>query len=196
MITYDLVRARTAVQILVDSPYCQHHIKRLRSTVVKPRAMPFSAELEPLNELLAVGRQSLAAMENLIAVAEFKRDDRNEYQRQYMAAKRQRDRKVVALEELMTGKVQSPEMRLELLHRQYDIWNKEKAQFLARFAGLSWSEKNEKTKEFWDRKEAEIDALSAEARARGPVKRKRVVHVSPTPNTAFGQKLAAAVRKS
>ena len=134
-------------------------------------------------------------MENLIAVAEVKRGDRNDYQRQYMAAKRARDRRVIALEEVMTGKPQTVEMRLELLQRQYATWNKEKAQFLAQFKDLSWEDRNLRTKEFWDRKEAEIEALMEVAQSRGsPLKRKRVVQVAPT--TDFGTKLSRAVRRS
>ena len=194
MVQYDLQRARQAVQILVDSPYCQHHIRRLRSTVKRPRALPFADALEPLNELLVLGRQNPAALENLIAVAELKRGDRNDYQRQYMAAKRVRDRKVIALEELMTGKRQDAEMRLELLQRQYAVWNREKAAFLKQFEALSWEERNQHTKEFWARREAEIDALMEVARSRGgPTKRKRVVQVSP--ETAFGEKLKKVLGK-
>jgi hypothetical protein len=123
MVAYDLERARKAVQFLVDSSYFAHHIKKLRSTVHKPRSMPFKDDSEVLNELLTIGRQNLQAMENLIQVAEIKRDDRNAYQRQYMAAKRQRDRKVIELEEVMVGKRLSVDERAKVLLRQYGVWN-------------------------------------------------------------------------
>lgn len=173
MVQYDTSRARAAVQFLVDSPYFAHHILKLRNSVVKPRALPFRDEAEPLNELLVIGRQSVEAMENLIQVAEFKRSDRNDYQREYMAAKRKRDRKVIALEEAMTGQKLPAEARLGVLRNQYKVWNKERDRFLAALHDLDWAARNERLKDFWAGKEAEIEALAQEALQRGPVKGKR-----------------------
>jgi hypothetical protein len=115
---YNKARVREAVQYLVGSSYFHHHVTKLRSSVEKPRSMPFKDDAEALNELLVIGRQNLDAMENLISVAEFKRGDKNEYQREYMAAKRQRDRKVCELEELMTGKPLVQAARDAVLRRQ------------------------------------------------------------------------------
>lgn len=193
MIEYDLAKARLAVQFLVDSSYFHHHIKKLRTTVEKPRSMPFKDDAEVLNELLVIGRQNVAAMENLIGVAEFKRSDKNEYQRNYMAAKRQRDRKVYELEELMTGKALSQDARTKVLSRQYEVWNKEKTAYLKAQGELAWSERNEATRQFWERKEHELDALIVEAKANGPIKRKYRVVVDKEPKTAFGKALVSAV---
>jgi hypothetical protein len=194
MISYDLTRARMAVQFLVDSSYFHQHVRKLRSTVGKPRALPFRGEAEVLNELLVVGRQNLQAFKNLIEVAEIKRDGRNEYQRQYMAAKRQRDRKVVEFEERVLGKKLAPEARLQVLQRQYATWNKERDAFLKSMGEVAWAERNERLKDFWARKEREIDALIEEAKVNGPVKRKRVVKVAPTPKTEFAKKLTQAIQ--
>lgn len=195
MIEYDLARARLAVQFLVDSSYFHHHIKKLRTTVEKPRSMPFKGDAEVLNELLIVGRQNPAAMENLIGVAEFKRSSKNDYQRNYMAAKRQRDRKVFELEELMTGKSLTQEARNKVLRRQYEIWNKEKTAYLKELGEVAWAERNEATRKFWERKEHELDALITEAKASGPIKRKYRVVVAKEPKTAFGKALVSAVAK-
>lgn len=195
MISYDLVRARAAVQYLVDSSYFHQHTRKLRSTVGKPRSMPFKADAEVLNELLLIGRQNLQAMENLIEVAEVKRSGRNEYQRQYMAAKRQRDRKVVEFEERVLGKKLAPEARIQVLHRQYKVWNKERDALLAANPGLAWGDRNAKLKEFWDTKERELNALIEEAKVNGPVKRKRVVRVPAAPTSDFGRKLAEKLKR-
>lgn len=195
MINYDLARAKQAVQFLVDSSYFHHHIKKLRSTVEKPRSMPFKDDAEVLNELLVVGRQSRQAMENLIEVAEFKRSDKNEYQKNYMAAKRQRDRKVFELEAAMTGKPLGVEARTKLLRRQYEVWNKERTSMLDSLGDAAWAERNEAIRKFWDRKEAELDALLAEAKAHGPIKRKYRVTVEKKPKTEFGKVLANAIKK-
>jgi len=195
MIRYDAARARQAVQFLVDSSYFHHHIKKLRNTVEKPRALPFKEDAEVLNELLVIGRQNVTAMENLIAVAEFKRGGKNDYQREYMAAKRKRDRKVLELEELMTGKKQPKDVQAKTLKRQYEVWNREREQYLATKGDMPWVEKNEAIRAFWDRKEHELDALIAEAKAHGPVKRKYKVEVPKTPKTGFGKALANALKK-
>lgn len=192
---YDMDRARRAVQYLVDSSYFLHHLKKLRSTVEKPRALPFKEDAEPLNELLVIGRQNLQAMENLIKVAEAKRDDRNSYQRQFMAAKRQRDRKVIQLEELMAGQRLSLGERAKVVLRQYDVWNAEKDKFVAKLPGLSWADRNERIRKFWAAKEAEIDALIEEAKKSGPVHRRRVYTVRPEPKGAVGKALKVAMQK-
>ena len=171
MITYDRVRARKAVQHLVDTSYFYHHLRKLRSSLERPRALPFKGEFEVLNELLVIGRQSPQAFENLINLAEFKRDgDKNSYQREYMAAKRKRDRKVIALEEAMTGKKLGLDDRRKLLLRQYAVWNRERDAMLESVKDRSWADRNAAVREFWMTKEHEIDLLQQEASDQ-PVKR-------------------------
>lgn len=164
MITYDRERARRAVQYLVDSSYFHLHVKKLRNTVERPRSLPFKEEAEDLNELLRIGRQNQLAMENLIAVAEQKRGGKTEYQRQYMAAKRRRDRKVVKLEEILTGARLDAAQRKQLLKRQYTVWHKERDKLLKEHSDLAWAERNELIREFWDRKEREVEVLIEDAR--------------------------------
>lgn len=178
---YNLQRTRAAVQFLVDTPYFAQYTKRLRNVVERPRALPYRGEEEVLNELLVVGRQNRRAMENLLDLAEFKRDTRNDYQRQYMAQKRQRDRKVIELEEFLVDRKLSLEDRRKALLRQYGVWNKEKAQLLERAGEITWEQKNQLVKEFWQAKDREIEALLAEAhrQAQREVHRKRLVRVLP-----------------
>lgn len=196
MIKYDLQKARLAVQYLVDTSYFVHHLRKLRSTVDKPRAMPFKGETEVLNELLVIGRQSREAMENLIKVAEFKRDDKNDYQRKFMAQKRQRDGKVIKLEEMLQGKKLGLDERKDVLLKQYAVWNKERDAFIKSLGDVSWTDRNASIREFWQRKEDEIDALIDEAgRAQEKHKRRKyaVVVPKPEPKTVIGQKLKRAL---
>jgi hypothetical protein len=195
MITYDKARARLAVQFLVDSSYFHHHVTKLRNTVEKPRSLPFKDDSEPLNELLLIGRQNTQAMENLIAVAEYKRTNKNDYQREYMAAKRQRDRKVLVLEELMSGKPVAKEYRKAVLEQQYKVWNKERDVLLKRNNEADWNARNALLRKFWETKELELDGLIEEAKRTGPVKRKRVVVVKQEAKTPFGKALANALKK-
>lgn len=197
MIEYNAERVRQAVQYLVDSSYFLHHTKKLRSTVKKKRSMPFKDDAECLNELLVVGRQSEPAMEALIEVAAFKRPGRNDYQREFMASKRRRDRKVLELEEALVGRQLGLDERNQVLVRQYDIWNKEKAVMLAQLGEVDWTERNAAIRDFWSKKEAEIDALADEAKkslAHKPVARKRLVVVEPEPVGLLGGKLKEALK--
>lgn len=177
MIKYDPARARQAVQHLVDTSYFSHHLRRLRSTLDKPRSLPFRGEFEALNELLVIGRQSREAFENLLKLAEFKRgDDKNSYQREYMAAKRKRDRKVIQLEETMAGRTLNLEQRAQVLRNQYNTWNRERDALVKAVQDRSWAERNAAIREFWARKEHEIDLLQAEA-TRQPTKRHKKYRV-------------------
>lgn len=198
MIEYNAERVRAAVQYLVDSSYFLHHTKKIRSTVKKKRAMPFKGEAECLNELLLLGRQSEAAMEALIEVAAFKRPGRNDYQREFMASKRRRDRKVLELEEILVDRQLGLDERNAVLLRQYDVWNKEKATMLAKLGEVDWTERNAAIREFWTAKESEIDALAEEAKKsmNKTVRRaKRVVLAEPPPpSTALGSKLKEALQ--
>jgi hypothetical protein len=198
MITYDLNRARLAVQYLVNTSYFNHHLRKLRTTLAKPRALPFKDELEVLNELLVIGRQNREAMENLIKVAEFKRDDKNEYQRRFMAAKRQRDLKVIKLEELMQGKKLTLDERKDVLLKQYGVWHKERDKLVKKLGDASWADRNAAIRQFWEAKEAEVDALTTEARNAQEHHKKRkytVVVSKPEPKSALGQKLKKALDK-
>jgi hypothetical protein len=197
MVKYDTERARKAVQHLVNTSYFLHHLRKLRSTLPKPRALPFRGEFEVLNELLVVGRQSPEAFENLIKLAEFKRDGgKTSYQRDYMATKRKRDRKVIQLEETMAGRKLSLDERRKLLLRQYSVWNKERDAFLASVQDKSWSERNAAIRTFWQTKEREIDLLQAEAEKQSPVRTKRKYRVDiPQKPTAMRTAMSKALDK-
>lgn len=195
---YDLKKAKRAVQYLVDTTYFGHHLRKIRSSVTKPRALPFKEEAEPLNELLRIGRQNLQAMENLIEVAQFKRDPKHNYQKEFMAAKRQRDMKVIRLEELLQGKKLSLEERRTLLLKQYDIWNKEKNQYLKEKGDLAWKDRNAAIKEFWLTREQDMEQLIEEAQKaqEGFRKHKRVVEVRPPKPTIMREAMKKALTKS
>lgn len=174
---YDPMRARLAVQFLVDSPYFHHHIVKLRSALRRPRSLPFKDSAEVLNELLVIGRQSPDALENLIEVAESKRSNRNEYQRDYMAKKRQRERHAIELEEVRQGRSLSLDERIQVLHSYQQAWNARKGALLSSYGDIAWLERNRITREFWDRIDAElvdrIEELSARRPRRGAQRQER-----------------------
>ena len=192
-ITYDTDRARQAVQFLAASSYFSKHVLKLRTALRRPRAMPYKGDNEFLNELVVIGRQSKQAFENLVHVAETKRDDRNDYQRQFMATKRRRDRKVIALEELRTGEMLRYDERLRVLTKQYGVWNAEKAAVLARYHDCSWAERNEHLRVFWEEKERELDEAIEAARLQ-PKQPMQTVYIVRSKETAIGQALSRAAQ--
>ena len=178
MITYNHDRARHAVQFLVDDSYFAGHVRKLRNFAQKPRAKPFKDEAEVLNELLVIGRQNIQAMENLIDVANQKRDDRNEYQRKFMAKKRARDNIVVKIQELKLGKKLSLDERKDVLLVQYANWETEKEAEIARHPDATWEERNELKRQFWDQIDAVLpEVLEAAQEQFSPVVRKKKVEV-------------------
>lgn len=182
MVDYNLERARLAVQYLVDTPYFTHRVKGLRSALSKPRSLPFRDEAEVLNELLIIGRQNEQAMENLVAVAELKRDDRSSYQRDFMRAKRQRERLFIKLKQLDIGRKLAPDERYQVLQKQYAVWEQEKLRFVdARCNRMindgdvpTGEDRYKFTREFWTNVEdslvQEISKLEAIIAKRGKVR--------------------------
>ena len=198
MITYNLERARSALQYLVDTPYFAQHIVRIESCILKPRSLPFKDAAEPLNELIVIGRQNRKALDNLLEVARSKRGSKGDYQREFMAAKRKRDRKAIHLEELLTGQALNLEARRHLLLRQYVIWNKEREQCLKSKQALDWDARNALLKEFWQTKEDELDKLLLEVTTVQGSFRKKKRAVKPVvviPETKLATGLANALAK-
>jgi hypothetical protein len=194
MLTFDIERARLAVQFLVDGSYFSHHVKKLRTLIKKPRALPFKEEAEVLNELVLIGRQDPQKLEQLIKVAEFKRSSHNEKQADLMRARRTRERMAIELEEILSGKkIVTAEARRQFLLRQYEVWNKQKNTHVAQLGDAfiernnelpNWDHQNQFKKDFWDKVDIELSAMLEEAkRTLGKtVTRKRVVVIEkPTP---------------
>lgn len=173
MLKFDVQRAQAAVQYLVDSSYEKHHVKRLRNVVQRPRSLPFRGDAEVLNELLIVGRQNLQAMENLIAVAEFKRSAKDPYMKAFMRAKRERDRKVVAIEEITSGRKLTLDERVNLLRETHQKWHRERSHHMQVCTQQyrdqcgkepEWAHSNAFIKDFWMHKDMELDVLVRKAR--------------------------------
>ena len=185
MVEYDLNRAKKAVQLLVDVSHFSDYVKTLKKNVERPRALPYKDDLEVLNELLIIGRQDVKALDNLIAIAQFKRsapeEKKNEYQREFMAAKRKRDKAMCQLEEALTGRALSADKRRALLLKQYKRWNDEKDKHLSLCGDISWTERNAVIKDFWYAKDLEVAKAykNAVAEQAKKVTKKRVVIARP-----------------
>ena len=157
MITYDLKRAKLAIQYLVNATFSSHHIRKIWTAVGKPRSLPFKNDLEHLNELVLIGRQSEQALKNLLELVEFKRDDAAAYMREFMRAKRARDSKYILLLEYEKGKKFDQAEKRRILIEKYFHWHDEKRRFLERQGNLSYEEKNAALKLFWAEQERKLD---------------------------------------
>lgn len=210
MLQYDQARIKEAVKYLVAAPYFKHHVRKLNSAVSRPRALPFRDDAEVLNELLIVGRQSLQSMNNLIELAEYKRDDRNTYQRKYMADKRKREAKVIAAQERLVRHPLSASERRKVLLAQYDIWNAQKEGHIAECVKIyvgqfgdepGWEQRNQFIKDFWIVKDMELDQLMDEAvtlvaKVEAHRRKKRVVSITPPQPTRSPTQMSEQMKRA
>jgi hypothetical protein len=204
MAEYSIPRAMEAVQYLVNASYYKHHLRKIRSSVKKPRALPFKDELEVLNELLVLGRQNELAMENLLALVEFKRPPKTEYMREHMDAKRKRGYRAIKLEELLLHKkLTQDERRLVAIAYHEKCMEEREAYLRANWNAYveqfdkdpEYEQVNQFKKEFWELKDMELSMMEEEAArihdtVQAAPKQKRVVNVPEVPsNKVIREKL-------
>jgi hypothetical protein len=154
---YNVNRARHALQYVVRSPYHSQLWRKIQAAAKKPKSMPFKDDQEPLNELVSIGRQKYEALDNLYKIVLQKRRGKSDYQREFMAAKRRRDRKFIRQQELVTGSKMNYDARREVLLDQYQAWHAQRDDLLAKNAGLSWEARNELLRKFWAEIEEDLD---------------------------------------
>lgn len=204
MINYNVDKAVKAVQYLVTDQFYARRVRKLWNTVAKKRSLPFKDDEEPLNELVIVGRQDEKALQALLSLAEYKRTDKNEYQRQFMAAKRKRQALYVEVYEKLNGEKASLEKRREILIRQQEEWDRERDEYVAENSQRyretygedpTWTQTNEMKREYWAIVDARLAKMREEVEyALKP--KKRVVTVKETPAkqlTKMQQAFAAIV---
>lgn len=158
MIEYDLKRAKLAVQFLVNATFAPHHIRKIWTAVGKPRSMPFKGDMEHLNELIKIGRQSVQALKNLLELVEYKRGDAAAYMRDFMRAKRARDAKYLAFWMLENGKKLDRDEQRKVLIEKYSEWHAKKREFLEPYGNISYEERNALYKLFWSEVDKELNA--------------------------------------
>lgn len=123
---------------------------------------------------------------------------RNDYQREFMRQLRQRVAKAIKIECLLENRKRfSPDEKFERERRLRKAWSDRRERFLAEHGDLSWKERNEVAKIFWESIDIELEQMyqdAQEAAAHPPVSRKRVVKVEHAPKTEFGNKLKSVLR--
>jgi hypothetical protein len=159
---YNVNRARHALQYVVRSTYYSQLWRKIQAAAKKPKSMPFKDEQETLNELVSIGRQKYEALDNLYKIVQQKRRGKSDYQREFMAAKRRRDRKFVLQQELVLGTKLDYDARREALLQQYQVWHAQRDELIAKNAGLSWEDRNELVRKFWADVEEDLDQAIAD----------------------------------
>lgn len=154
---YSVERAKAAMNYLAGSTYYAQTWRKIVANAAKPRSEPFDGEQEVLNELVKMGRQNPKVLDNLYEVLKTKRHDKNDYQREFMAAKRRRDGKAIKLEERVTGRSMSLSERRAFLLEKYSGWHTERDLMLAVHRSAGWEERNALIRDFWAAKEKELD---------------------------------------
>lgn len=167
------------------------------------RRVYFGGDKECLNtmvQLCITDEDGYARVKNLIdekrkLVPEAKRND---YQREFMRMLRQRVSKALRIECILEDRKHfTPDEKFERERKLRKSWADRKEQFLAEHGDLSWKERNELSRVFWESVDIELEQMLMEAleiRSHRPVLKKRVVKVDRVPKTEFGDKLKTAIR--
>ena len=123
---------------------------------------------------------------------------RNDYQREFMRQLRARVAKAIKIECMAEGRKHfSPDEKREREQRLRRVWADRKEKFLAEQGDLSWKERNEVAKIFWEGIDIELEEMQQSAKeleGHRPVKKKRVVKIDHAPKTEFGNKLKSVLR--
>lgn len=141
--------------------------------------MVFADKLTVLNALVDVGLDNRSALDRLMSLAAERRKNvpklkRADYQRDLMRERRVRIQKALTLEESRLRKTLTATERAKHQAKLLELWNAEKAKFLAERGDLSWKERNAATDEFWQMIDAKLDAnIMAEQIPETALKRKR-----------------------
>jgi hypothetical protein len=160
VVIYNLKKAKKAIEFLVEAAHYESYKVSMKKIIAKPRALPYRDDKEVLNELIVIGRQSMLAFNNLLEVVEHKRstpeERKNEYQKEFMAAKRRRDSAFIKLCELEKGKRLGIDERHNLLVTQHKKWEHDKLEYIALHGDVSWKDRNVLINQFWETKDEEL----------------------------------------
>lgn len=201
----DKQQVADAVNLLIAEDQYAKRLKQIVDIVEdwddSPRV--FAAKLAPLNALVDIGLDEMANLQELLTLVESRRKlvplmKKVDYQRNLMREKRNRLTNMVKLEEMVRGKPMALQAREKYKRDVNAKWMKEKAAYLASKGDITWKAKNEATREFWEKIDAQLAKDLAEAERvlmRGPVARKRVVKVERDYGTAMQGAFKAAKRR-
>lgn len=169
----DVKRVQEATAYLITAPRHKRLVSEIRKAIEDhdndPRA--FTGTMEPLNALVELGLESPNGLERVFDLIQTKRQlalqlKRNDYQKEFMAANRQRRYKAAELQVLTRGTpfptAQDRNRHMNETHRR---WMRALDEHLAKLGPLAWWERVEAKRAFWAEVDAKLEENLADARA-------------------------------
>lgn len=175
----DIRRVQEATAYLITAPKHKRLVNEIRRAVEEhdeaPRA--FTGVMEPLNALIEVGLESPRALERVFELIQTKRDlalklKRNDYQREFMEANRQRRYKAAQLYELLKGPFPTTADRNKHMTDTHRRWMRALDEQLAKQGPLSWRARVEEKRKFWAEVDATLEQNLIDARAEAAARAK------------------------
>jgi hypothetical protein len=199
----DRTTLKQAVEMLIASDEYSSIRREVVDMVSSDRPKRFADNLETLNSLIELGKDSMEALNNVFSLIERKRRERpsvrkSDYQRDYMRQRRKRIAKAVELESIMRGKAMSPDEKSSFIAAISADWMTKRDKALAQHPEANWTERNRISGDFWQYIDSQLDTELAEAKRilDTPNRRvRRVVRVEHQPKTELGKKLKDALSK-
>lgn len=163
-------RVVDAVNFLIEAPNYAALINEMTKIIETwdTHPMAYGGRLACLNAMVDVGLHNREAFERLVKLVEDKRKllpsvRRTDYQRDLMRERRARMAKALELHELQFGTVRGA-ARMQATQDIQTRWSRARSQFLAAKGEMSWLERNEATREFWESIDRNLDINLAQAR--------------------------------
>lgn len=203
--TVDRTVLKEAVNFLIasrDYVVLTREIETIRDNW-EERRVYFGGDKECLNSMVQLAITDEDGYDRVKHLIEEKRKlvpvaKRSDYQRDFMRQLRNRVAKAIKIECLIEGRRSfTPDEKKIREQKLKKSWADRKENYFAEHGELSWKERNELGRVFWEGIDIELEQMHQEAQeleGHRPVKKKRVVKVDHAPKTEFGSKLKSAIR--
>ena len=194
---------KTAVKALIKTPRYTDQKRYILETVAKwpKRQVILAGEDAQYNPLVALGVESLDALNNVFTLAERKRRlsapvKKIDYQRDYMRQRRKRLMTAIKLEQIVSGKKMDAEERDAYGAMVLSEWTKQREEELAKFPDADWKERNVIVAKFWEKIDRRLDTEYNKALAIMDAPNHRVVRKVQVkkPVGILGEKLESALK--
>lgn len=147
---YDVNRAKSALNRLVDSPYYSQTWRKIEAATRHKNTGMFAGKDEDLNELVSIGVQNRKALSNLKKILFSKIKTKNDYMRDFMMRKRRREALAILVRQKINGSHMDLQERAAFLRMKHAQWEAEKAAVLKEYGDISWERRNELIAAYWD----------------------------------------------
>ena len=152
-----------AVNFLIHSKECTARINEISEVIDRwdERPMIYTGHLTHLNALIDIGVEDREAFEKVVALINERRKlipamRRIDYQRDLMRERRARVAKAIELQELRHGPMDTKAKR-RLEKELGERWREAQQEFLKKKGRMTWEQRNEAKREFWQTVDRNLD---------------------------------------